>query len=207
MWPCDTRAAKSAICGLMPSRVVRTSVTACVDGVRSCRWRQRERMVGKMSCRVGAQSNQTVRLPGSSIALSRALAADSVRRSASSITTTRQPPIDGAHATRVRSSLTSSIFMERPSVRMISTSGWPPDLALRHWLQVPHPLSGQIRAQAKAIAALDRPLPGGPVKIHAWVISCESTPVRDAATADFRIAVMWAWPTRSSKAEGWVAEG
>ena len=188
--PCETRAAKSAITGAILSRLIRTSVTAARDGVRSCRWRQRERMVGRTSCRVGAQSNQTVRVPGSSIALRSALAADSVRRSASSITTTRQPPIDGAHAMRVRSSRTSSTLIDRPSVRMISTSGWPLDAAERQSLQVPQPILGQIRAWAKATAADERPEPGGPVKTQACVISCDSSPVRLAATAPLRISVM-----------------
>ena len=148
-------------------------------------------MVGNTSCRVGAQSNQTVRFPGSSIAFSSAFAADSVRRSASSITTTRQPPIAGAHATRVNSSRISSIFIERPSVRIISTSECVPDLAARQLVQVPQPSLLQIRAQAKATAADDRPLPGGPVKSQACVISCDSSPLRAAATAPSRIFTKW----------------
>ena len=54
---------------------------------------------------------------------------------------------------------------------MISTSGWLPALALRHSLQVAHPWLGQIKAWAKATAADDRPLPGGPVNNQACVIS------------------------------------
>ena len=146
MWPCETRAAKSAMTGEMPSLFCSTRATASVDGVTSCRWRQRERIVGSTSCRVGAHKSQTVRLPGSSIAFSNAFAADSVKRSASSMTTTRQPPIEGAQETRVRSSLTSSILMERPSVRMISTSGCAPFAADLHSLQVPHPLLVQTSA-------------------------------------------------------------
>ena len=140
-------------------------------------------MVGKISCSVGAQSNQTVRAPGSSIALSRALAADSVSRSASSITTMRQPPIEGAHDVRVKSSRISSILIDRPSVLMISTSGWACDLALRHSLHVAQPPCGQISAWANAIAADDRPEPGGPVKIQACVISCVASPLRAASVA------------------------
>jgi hypothetical protein len=67
---------------------------------------------------------------------------------------------------------------------------------------VPQPPFGQIRAAAKATAADERPEPGGPVKIQAWVISCESALVRDAATAPCKISVMWDWPTKESKTEG-----
>jgi len=99
-----------------------------------------------MSCKVGAQSSHTVLTPGSSIAFKSALAADSVNRSASSITTTRQPPIDGAQAVLVNNSLTSSIFMDRPSLLKISTSGCAPDLAVVQSLQELHPFSLQTNA-------------------------------------------------------------
>ena len=184
------RAAKSAMVGVILSRLMRTWVTASRDGVRNCRWRQRERIVGRRSCSVGAQSNQTVRVPGSSIALRSALAADSVRRSASSMTTTRQPPIDGAQETRVRSSRISSTLIDKPSVRIISTSGWPLVFALLQSVQVPQPLLEQISAWAKATAADERPEPGGPVKSQAWVISCVWVLVRETVTAPFKISMM-----------------
>ena len=139
---------------------------------------------------MGAHRSQTVLVPGSSIALSSALAADSVSRSASSMTTTRQPPMDGAHATLVNSSRTSSTLMERPSVLMISTSGWPWVLAALQSEQLLQPLFLQISACAKATAADERPDPGGPVKTQAWVISWDSMPVREAATAFVRISMM-----------------
>ena len=47
--PWLTRAAKSAMPGAMWSRLMRTEVTASRLGVRSCKWRQRERIVGKTS--------------------------------------------------------------------------------------------------------------------------------------------------------------
>jgi hypothetical protein len=103
--------------------------------------------------------------------LSNAFAADSVSRSASSITTTRHPPIEGAQATRVSSSRISSTLIDKPSVRMISTSGCPLVFAALQALQVPQPLFGQMRDCAKATAAEDLPEPGGPVKSQAWVIS------------------------------------
>ena len=152
-------------------------------------------MVGKTSCKVGAHNNQTVRFPGSSIAFSSALAADSVKRSASSMTTTRHPPIAGAQATRVSSSRISSILIDKPSVRIISTSACVPVLAALQSEQVPHPSLLQIRAEAKATAADDRPLPGGPVNNQACVISCDSSPLRAAATAPSRIFTRWDCPT------------
>ena len=74
----------------------------CPDGggVRSVTSRHRDRMVVTSSSAEGAQSSQTVRGAGSSIALSRAFAACSVARSASSKTTTSQRPPVGAPAAR-----------------------------------------------------------------------------------------------------------
>jgi adenylate cyclase len=71
--------------------------------------------------------------------------------------------MDGAHETLLKSSRTSSTLMDKPSVRMISTSGCAPFAADLHSLHVPHPAVGQMSAWAKAIAAVDRPEPGGPV--------------------------------------------
>ena len=77
-----------------------TSATAAVGGVRSDRWRQRDRTVGSTSSTAGAQSSQTVRGVGSSIAFSSALPAWSVSRSASSTTMTCQRPPAGCRAAR-----------------------------------------------------------------------------------------------------------
>jgi len=60
--------------------------------------------------------------------------------------------------------------MDKPSVRITSTSGCAPLAALLQALHEPQPLSEQTNAWAKATAALDRPLPGGPVNTHAWVM-------------------------------------
>ena len=73
--------------------------------------------------------------------------------------------------------------MDKPSVRMISTSGCPLVFAALQSEHVPQPLLGQISAWANATAADERPDHGGPVKTQAWVISCDSSPVRAAATA------------------------
>ena len=121
MCPWEARAASSAACGEIASDT-RSFVTAAIDGVRKVKLRVRERIVGRTSERVGAQRSQIVRSPGSSMALSRAFAADSVSRSASSITTTRYCATDGAHEDRVIRSRTSSILMESPSVLTSSTS-------------------------------------------------------------------------------------
>jgi hypothetical protein len=72
--------------------------TAAVPGIRSVTSRQRDLMVVGRSSAYGAQSSQMVRAAGSSIALSSALAACSVARSASSNKTMRQRPTTGAAA-------------------------------------------------------------------------------------------------------------
>ena len=151
-------------------------------------WRQRERIVGSTSCKVGAQRSQTVRAPGSSIAFKSALAADSVRRSASSITTTRQLPMLGDHEVRWSNSRISSILIESPSLRINSTSGWPPSFTVVQELHSPQPPVGQTSADAKASAASERPLPGGPVNNQACVISWLSAPLRAAASAPCNVS-------------------
>ena len=88
MWPCEARAAKLAIAEENFSSSS-NAATAATEGVRKTRLRVLERIVGRTSLALGAQSNQTVLRPGSSIAFKSAFAADSVSRSASSITTTR----------------------------------------------------------------------------------------------------------------------
>ncbi len=104
MWPCAALAAASARSSLTPSRTS-AAVTAAVAGIRSVTSRQRDLIVVGRSSADGAQSSQTVRGAGSSMALSSALAACSVARSASSNRITRQPPSTGAAAARSTSSL------------------------------------------------------------------------------------------------------
>ena len=101
-------------------------MTSSTDGVASTTSRVRDRIVGSTSSTVGAQSSQTVRSVGSSIALSSALAAWSVSRSASSTTITCQRRPTGASAEVRTSSRTSSTPIESFSVRVTRTSGWEP---------------------------------------------------------------------------------
>ena len=128
--------------------------------------RQRERIVGRTSSTVGVQSIHTVRAAGSSIALSRALQAPSVSRSASSTITICQRGPTGLRAERRTRSRTSLMPMERRSVRITETSAWEPASTVWQAWQVPQPggSSAHWSAAAKATAALDRPDPGGPVK-------------------------------------------
>ena len=88
----------------MPERSS-TAATASVGGVRRVTRRQRDLIVVGRSSAYGAQSSQTVRGDGSSIAFSSAFAACSVARSASSKRTTRQRPLTGAVAAFSTSSL------------------------------------------------------------------------------------------------------
>ena len=98
--PCAARAAASAAAGSIPSRVISTLATAADAGTTSVTTRHRDLIVGTRSSADGAHSSHTVRGVGSSMALSNALAACSVHRSASSNTTTCQRPPAGAPAAR-----------------------------------------------------------------------------------------------------------
>jgi len=75
MWPCAAREANAAIAGSTPNTAVSAAATSAVEGVASMRWRQRERMVGRTSSVLGAQSTQTVPGVGSSMLLSRSVGA------------------------------------------------------------------------------------------------------------------------------------
>ena len=121
---------------------------------------------------MGAQSIQTVRSVGSSIALSSALAAWSVSRSASSTIMICHRRPTGASAERRTRSRTSSTPMESFSVRTTVTSAWLPASTVWHEWHTPQPggCSSHSSAAANAIAALERPEPGGPMKRNAWLI-------------------------------------
>ena len=140
---------------------------------------------------VGAQSIQTVRGVGSSIALSSALAACSVSRSASSTISTCQRRPTGERPLRRTRSRTSSTPIESFSVRISATSAWDPASTVRHSWHSPHPCSRHCSAAANATAALDRPDPGGPVNSHEWLMPWPSAAVRSVPAAR-------SWPTRSS---------
>ena len=156
MWPCAARAANHAIPGSTPSRRTSTSATAAVGGVRSDRCRQRDRTVGRTSSTAGAHSSHTVCGVGSSIALSSALPAWSVSRSASSTTITCQRPRAGCRPARETRPRASSTPIESLRVLTTSTSGWPPDSTLWQAWHSPQP----------ALRALQRgregPRGGGP---------------------------------------------
>jgi len=107
MWPCEARAANAATAGSTARRSRSIVATACTDGVRSDTTRQRDRIVTGTSSTVGAHSIQTVRSAGSSTDLSRASAAFSVSRSASSTTRIWCRPRTGDMAARWMSSRVS----------------------------------------------------------------------------------------------------
>ncbi len=69
--------------------------------------------------------------------------------------------------THCRASATEMIIR---SVRRTVTSGWEPASVDWHPSHSPHPAAWHWRAAANAIAAFERPDPGGPVKSQAWVI-------------------------------------
>ncbi|CAB5023970.1 unannotated protein [freshwater metagenome] len=167
IWPPDALATKSATFGSTPSLVTSKFEIAFVDGVLKDKCRQRDLIVGNTSVKVGAHKSQTVLSPGSSITFKSALAAESVNRSASSITTTRQFDTDGAQDALLINSLISSIFIDKPSVLINSTSACEPVIVDMQSLHLLQPPSLQTRAAANATAALDLPDPGGPVNNQA----------------------------------------
>ena len=216
MWPCPAAAAHCAIAASRPSRC-RTAATAAAGGVRRAITRQRERIVTETSsgCEDGAHSRNTVRSAGSSTALSSALDARSVSRSASSITTTCQRPSAGRRADAATTARISSTEIESPSGTTARTSGWVPARTVRQAEHCPQPRSPPVsppvspsrshcRAAANACAATERPDPGGPMNSHAWVIAPGVTArswVRSAAAraAARSAATVSSCPTRESQ--------
>jgi len=66
-------------------------------------------------------------------------------------------------------------------------------------LHEPQPLSLQTRAAAKAMAAFDRPEPGGPTKSQEWTICCEELSLFAALIANLSLSTTSLWPTRELK--------
>ena len=77
-----------------------------------------------------------------------------------------------------------------------STSAWEPASTVWHCVALAAAGSpgrcSHCSAAANAIAALDRPDPGGPVNSQAWLIPCPPAAARSASTTR-------CWPTRSSQ--------
>ena len=135
MWPWLARAAYDARPASQPSATRKPATSAGV-GVLNATSRHRDRMVANTSSTVGAHSIQTVRGLGSSMALSSALQACSVSRSASStMRICQRLPIgvSDARRTRSRTSLTPIVSF---SVRMTATSAWLPASTVRQSWQV-----------------------------------------------------------------------
>ena len=154
-------------------------------------------MVTRTSAGEGAQSIQTVRGVGSSMALSSTLVVRSAIRSASSTTMIRHRPDEGRFPAVDTSSRASSMVMVTFSVRTNATSEWVSPRMVRHAGHSPQPRRltsswSQFRAAANAFAALERPEPGGPVKSHACV-----SPSFWAAWRNWATTASWPW--RSSQ--------
>ena len=145
-------------------------------GVTSGTWRHRERNVMATSAGStdGAHSRKTVSGGGSSTTFSRAFAAPSVSRSASSMTTICQCPMLGRRDAVDTTARISSTPIDSPSGTMRRTSAWVPAMVVvqaRHCPQPGTPVEVHCRAAAKLSAATERPEPGGPVNNQAWVIA------------------------------------
>ena len=165
-----------------------------------------------MSSALGAHSSHTVRSGGSSTALRRTFAVRSIMRSASSMTMTRQRPCEGAVCARTTICRTSSIRIWVDSVLRIVTSPFVRARVVTHPGHCPHPGTFPVHCKeaAKAMAATDRPEPGGPVMSHAWVMEraasstgipwdARSTIARAASAACRNTARACSWPTTSSQ--------
>ena len=211
MWDWAARAASRATSGVATPSRTRRSATALAVGMRRPRWRHLDRIVAIMSSGLGAHRSQTVCSGGSSMALSRAFAPASPRRSASSTTITRHSPWEGDDwAWRTRERAVSTLMIE-VSVAAKRTSALVRPMVVRHPGHVPQPTSSPVhcRAAAKARAATDRPDPGGPVMSHAWLIerasswaaepALEATIARALAAASLSLATASPCPTREDQ--------
>ena len=157
----------------------------------------------------GVQSRNTVRGDGSSTALSSALLAFSVSRSASSISTTCQRPPVGAPAARSTSARISSTEMDSPSGTTgadVGVGTGERGVALGAHRRS-RPAGTAARRRTPARRPTD-PSPGGPVKSQAWVIAPDASGVAAhdraaaAAAAASSVATASSWPTRPAKTGG-----
>ena len=139
MWPWLARAAYDARSGVTPSRATRWAAISSGAGVASTTRRVRDRIVGSTSSTVGAHRIHTVRAVGSSIALSSALQACSVSRSASSMIITCHRSPTGESAALRTSSRTSSTPIESFCVRVTEIASWEPIIAVWHEWHSPQP--------------------------------------------------------------------
>ncbi|ETB42396.1 hypothetical protein O974_20340, partial [Mycobacterium avium 11-0986] len=204
-WPPLTDAAQSAVSGVRPSLSTSTRAIASVDGVTSatCRHRDRSVIATSSGSTDGAHSRNTVDGGGSSTTFSSALAAPSVNRSASSITTICQFPVAGRRAAICTIARISSTPIDRPSGTTRRTSAWVPARVVVQAWQRPQPGSPSAvhcSAAAKHSAATERPDPGGPVISQACVIvpapaSLWPASPRAARAAPSSSAFTASWPT------------
>ena len=89
-------------------------------------------------------------------------------RSASSIIMIWYLPSDPPKCDAETSCLISSMEIITFSVASTETSGCDPDCTMRQLLHVPQPAFSQSNEAANAMAAFERPEPGGPVSSQAW---------------------------------------
>ncbi len=101
----------------------------------------------------------------------------------------------------------SFTLMDSPSGTIIATSGCAPPSADAQPSQCPQPAAPVVHcsAAANARAAMDRPLPGGPVNSQACVIPPAVPPLSGdhgvaSRAAACSCSTTRSWPTRPSKA-------
>ena len=171
-----TEAAQCASFSLRPSVSLRTTAIASTAGVTNATCRHRDRSVIAISSgsTEGAHNRNTVDGGGSSTTFNSALAAPSVSRSASSMTTTCQRPVLGRRDAVATMARISSTPIDSPSGVMRRTSAWVPAIVVVQARQCPQPGTPSdvhCRAAAKQTAATERPDPGGPVISQECVIA------------------------------------
>src|SRR6266508_1474392 len=185
-------AAQAACSGAAPSPSTRAEATVAGGRPANASTRARDGMVATSASVCRVTSTNTTSGGGSSSTLSRALAAASVKRSASSRMNTALRPSWRERDASSRRARTSSTSRLSPSGPSRCTSGCTPRSTRRQTSQVPSPPAGQFRAAANTLARCTLPTPGGPVNTQAWI-------TRPDWTASRRVATASPWPTTSSQ--------
>src|SRR6266508_645070 len=185
-------AAQAACSGAAPSPSTRAEATVAGGRPANASTRARDGMVATSASVCRVTSTNTTSGGGSSSTLSRALAAASVKRSASSRMNTALRPSWRERDASSRRARTSSTSRLSPSGSSRCTSGCTPRSTRRQTSQVPSPPAGQFRAAANTLARCTLPTPGGPVNTQAWI-------TRPDWTASRRVATASPWPTTSSQ--------
>src|SRR6266516_3430732 len=193
-------AAQAAWAAAMPSWPASAAAMSAGGRLANASVRERDGIVPSSASTLRATSTNTTPGCGSSKTLSRALAAASVMRSASSRMNTATGASWWDREASSRTARMSSTRRLSPSGTIRWTSGWTPRRIRRQTSQVPSPPPGQLRAAAKTFATWSLPTPGGPRNSQAWA-------TRSLATASRRVATAAAWPATRPQTDAPATSG